>query len=196
MRVLYHKEEVEILDDIKIEVHDNKVKVEGPKGSLEKDFSFVPVKISIKENKVVVEAYLAKKKEYAVVRTVASHIKNMMLGVKHGFRYYMKIVYAHFPMSIKVEGDKVIIENFLGGRSKRIAKIVGKDTKVVVKGDDVIVEGIDIQAVGQTVANIREATRLKGNEKKCPHGRGGGPGVLDGIYPYKREIIGVAVKEI
>jgi len=102
----------------------------------------------------------------------------------------MKIVYAHFPMSIKVEGDKVIIENFLGEKAPRIAKIVGKDTKVYVKGDDVIVEGIDVEAVGQTAANIHLATHLTGKMRKCPHGRGGGPGILDGIYLYRKEIIG------
>ncbi|MCD6509553.1 MAG: 50S ribosomal protein L6 [Thermoprotei archaeon] len=196
MKVLYHKEEVEIIEGVKVTVEGSKVHVEGPKGVLEKDFGFAPVNIRLEGDKVVVETFMARKKEYAVVRTIAAHIKNMMLGVKYGFRYYLKIVYAHFPMSIKVEGNKVVIENFLGGRDKRIAKIVGKDTKVMVKGDDVIVEGIDVIAVGQTAANISNAARLRGKEKKCPHGRGGGPGVLDGIYPYKREIIGVSVKEL
>ncbi len=196
MRIFYHKEEVDIIEGVNVEVQGSKVRVSGPKGTLEKDFSHAPVNIRLEDNKVIVETFFARKKEYAVVRTVAAHIRNMMLGVKYGVRYYLKIIYAHFPMSVKVEGDKVIIENFLGGRDKRVAKIVGKHTKVLVKGDDVIVEGIDIEAVGQTAANIYEATRLRGKERKCPHGRGGGPGVLDGIYPYKREIIGLKVEEI
>ena len=196
VRVIYHAEEVEIPDNVEVKVEGKRVTVKGPKGELTKDFSHAPVNIRLEDKKVIVEVYMARKKEYSVVKTIASHIKNMILGITHGFRYYLKIVYAHFPISVKVEGDKVIIENFLGERAPRIAKIVGKDVKVYVKGDDVIVEGIDIQAVSQTAANIREVTKLRGKQRRSPHGRGGGPGVLDGIYPYKREIIGVAVKEI
>lgn len=206
MRLFIFKEKVDVPDNVEIRVEGLKVTVKGPKGTLSKDFSYAPVTIKlIEENvkgktvrRVIVETYLPRKKEYATTRSIASHIKNMILGVTHGFRYYMKIIYAHFPVSVKVDEKRrvVIIENFLGRKAPIEAKIVGKDTKVYVKGDDVIVEGVDIEAVGQTVANIRQATILRGDERPCPHGRGGGPGVLDGIYPYKKEIIGLKVKEI
>ncbi|RLF25852.1 MAG: 50S ribosomal protein L6 [Thermoprotei archaeon] len=190
MRVAYAREVVEIPSGAEVRTEGKVVRIRGPKAELVKDFSHAPVNIRLENNKVVIEVLFARKKEYACLRTIASKIKNMILGVTKGFRYYMKIVYAHFPMSIKVEGDKVIIENFLGEKAPRIAKIVGKDTKVYVKGDDVIVEGIDVEAVGQTAANIHLATHLTGKMRKCPHGRGGGPGILDGIYLYRKEIIG------
>ncbi|NIU39655.1 50S ribosomal protein L6, partial [Candidatus Bathyarchaeota archaeon] len=83
---------------------------------------------------------------------------------------------SHFPISVKVKEKTVVIENFTGERSPRIAKIMG-DTKVTVKGEDVIVQGINIEDVSQTAANIQNATKIK---KKDPRV------FLDGIYVYER----------
>ena len=188
MREVYAYEEVEIPENVEVKLDGYKVRVKGPLGELEKDFSYARLRniiIRMEDRKIVVEMYLGRKKEYATVRTIASHIKNMIIGVTKGFRYKMKIIYAHFPMSVKVEGDKVVIENFLGQKAKRYAKIVG-NVKVYVQRDDVIIEGIDIEAVGQTAANIHLATHLTGKMRLCPHGREGGPGVLDGIYLYEK----------
>lgn len=181
-------ERVNVPENVKVIVNGYKVRVAGPKGELEKDFSHVGTKnvlIYMDGDEVVVEVCHGRKRECALARTIATHIRNMIIGVTKGFRYKMKIVYAHFPMSVKVEGDKVVIENFLGQKTKKYAKIVG-DVKVRVEKDDVIIEGIDIEAVGQTAANIHLATHLRGSLKLCPHGRDGGPGVLDGIYLYEK----------
>jgi large subunit ribosomal protein L6 len=80
----------------------------------------------------------------------------------------------------------VVIENFLGRRGKVTARIL-PGVKVRVDKDDVIVEGVDKEAVAQTAANIHQATRLRGKQHMCPHGREGGPGILDGIYLYAVE---------
>ena len=190
MRIVRHEERVEIPENVKVEIDGKKVTVEGPLGKITKDFSHARVSIRKEGNEIVVTTFFARKKEYAVVKTIASHIKNMIIGVTRGYRYKMKVVYAHFPMNITVDENKklVIIENFLGRKETRYAKIVG-DVKVTVQKDDVIVEGIDIDCVAQTCANIHLATHLTGDEKLCPHGREGGPGVLDGIYLYAKEHI-------
>ena len=72
----------------------------------------------------------------------------------------------------------MLIKNFTGERGVRVAKIVG-DTKVRVEGDDVIVQGINIEDVGQTAANIEQATRVKEKDPRV---------FLDGIYIYERKI--------
>merc|ERR1712137_1432748 len=46
--------------------------------------------------KVTVEMWFGSSKQNAVLRTVITHIKNMMIGVTKGFRYKMRFVYAHF----------------------------------------------------------------------------------------------------
>lgn len=188
VKVFQVEERVKIPSDVKVQVDGKKVIVEGPLGKVERDFSFAKkIEITKEDDYVKVETYIANKREYSLVKTIASHINNMILGVTKGFRYKMKIVYAHFPMTLKVEKDKVVIENFLGERGKRYAEIL-PGVKVKVEKEDVIVEGIDKEAVAQTAANIHHATQLTGDRRPSPHGREGtGPGVLDGIYLYAVE---------
>jgi large subunit ribosomal protein L6 len=71
-----------------------------------------------------------------------------------------------------VEGKAISIENFMGERKPRIARIVGQSL-VVVQGDEVIVTGIDKEHVGQTAANVEQATRIKGRDPRV---------FQDGIY--------------
>jgi large subunit ribosomal protein L6 len=101
----------------------------------------------------------------------------MIKGVSQGFVYKMKIVFVHFPTSVKVVEKEVHIENFIGERKARIAPILG-NTKVTVKQDDVIIEGIDIDEVSQTAANIQTRTRIRNKDLRK---------FLDGIYVYSKE---------
>lgn len=117
MKLLYQpyaSSTVEVPPDVQVEVSDSKVTVRGPKGSLAKDFSHARVSIRLEGNKVIVESYVKGKKGRSICGTIASHIENMIKGVNEGFTYKLKIVYSHFPISVKIEGDKVVIENFRG----------------------------------------------------------------------------------
>ncbi|MEM0468153.1 MAG: 50S ribosomal protein L6, partial [Pyrobaculum sp.] len=82
----------------------------------------------------------------------------------------------------KVQGSQLIIENFLGRKSKIVLEIP-KGVKVEVKGkEDIIIEGIDRDLVSRFAAAVQQATELRGDERPSPHGREGGLGVVDGIY--------------
>ena len=181
-KVVHVAEEVEVPEGVEVKVDGMKVTVKGPKGELTRDFSHargVIIRLDEGGRKVVVEAFFANRRKKALVGTIASHIENMITGVTKGFRYKLKIIYSHFPVSVKVEGDKVIIENFLGEKAPRVAKIVG-NTTVKVQGSDVIVEGIDIEAVGQTAANIELATKVKDKDRRV---------FVDGIYIYEKGVM-------
>ncbi len=171
------REEVEIPQGVEVEVQGSKVIVKGPKGVLERDFSHAKGILLYKEgNKIIVETYFADRRKKALVGTIASHIENMIVGVTKGWRYKLKIITTHFPVTVKVSGNEVIIENFLGEKAPRKAKIVGNVT-VKVQGKDVIVEGIDLEAVAQTAANIELATKVKDKDRRV---------FVDGIYIYWR----------
>lgn len=172
---------VEIPKEVTVEIDGLKVKVKGPLGEIYKDFSHTTGQITIRkeENKVIVEVVgKPRRKKLALVGTIAAHIENMIIGVTKGFTYRLKIVYGHFPMSVKVKGNYVVIENFIGERSPRYAKIVG-NVKVQIEQDDVIVKGIDIEEVGQTAANIENATRVTDRDPRI---------FLDGIFIYHKEV--------
>ena len=160
-------------ENVTVEIDNKTVKVTGPKGTLQKQFKyFHDIAITKKENKIFVTSKSDKKKVRAMIGTIIAHVKNMVKGVAEGYTYKMKIVYSHFPVTIKIEGDKFLINNFLGEKMPRIAKILG-DTKIEVKGQDVILTGPDVEDVGQTCANIEQACRITKYDRRV---------FMDGIY--------------
>ncbi|KPV65442.1 MAG: 50S ribosomal protein L6 [Candidatus Bathyarchaeota archaeon BA1] len=167
---------IEIPEGVEVSVDGKVVTVRGEKGELIRDFSHTPVSIRLQENLIMVQAKWPQKREAALVGTVCSHIQNMIIGVTKGFTYKLKVVFSHFPISVKVDGKTVKIENFTGERSPRVAKIMG-DTKVSVKDDDIILQGINVEDVSQTAANIERATKVKRKDPRV---------FLDGIYTYER----------
>ena len=169
---------VQVPDDVDVNVEKRKVTVTGAKGTLVRDFSHVPISIEAEDNKTVrVWAEWPRKKEASLVGTVHSHIQNMITGVEKGFSYKLKIVFSHFPISAKVQGKSVLIENFTGERRARRSKIIG-DAQVKVQSEDIIVEGINLEDVSQTAANIEQATKVKNKDPRV---------FLDGIYVYERK---------
>lgn len=170
--------EIVIPEEVIVDISGNKIKVSGPKGELEKELKLTKeIRIEKIGNKIKVSSESERRKIKAMVGTTSAHIRNAIKGVTKGYTYKLKVVFSHFPMTVKVEGDKVIIQNFLGERTPRIAKIVG-NTKVEVSGTDITVSGIDIDSVGLTAHNLELATRRTGYDKKV---------FQDGIYIYSKE---------
>jgi len=176
MRVIEAVKSIKIPEGVEVKVEGRVVTVKGEKGVLTNDFSHTPVYIGLNGSTVVVRANWPRKREAALVGTVCSHIQNMITGVTKGFTYKLKIVFSHFPISVKVREKTLAIENFSGERSPRIVKVIG-DAKVTVKDEDVIVQGINIEDVSQTAANIETGTKVKIKDPRV---------FLDGIYIYER----------
>ncbi|MFQ6011485.1 MAG: 50S ribosomal protein L6 [Nitrososphaerales archaeon] len=168
---------VTIPDGITAELVDTELSIKGPLGTNKKSFLRIPVTISVVKDSVVIKALGHRKFDLSVMNTAKSVINNMILGATTGFSYKLKMVYAHFPMSVKTSGDKVLIENFYGERSPRVARIMG-ECKLTTSGEDVIVEGISLEDVGQTAANIERATKVKKKDQRV---------FLDGVYVYEKK---------
>ena len=151
--------------------------VKGKLGESKKNFDKVNVNISVQGDKVVLAPFSTKKKDNVIINTVTSILNNMVTGVTKGYTYKVKVVYAHFPITVKTKGRQVLVENFVGERSPRVSNIVG-DCKVTVEGDDVIVKGVSLEDVGQTAANIEQATKIKRKDQRV---------FLDGLYIYHKE---------
>lgn len=177
MRALEAVKTVEVPNEVEVSVKDRIVSVNGKKGALTRDFSESPVTIQLEGKEITVQASWPRKREASLVGTISSHIQNMITGVSQGFTYKLKIVFAHFPISVKVKENMVSIENFTGERSPRWARIMG-DSKVSAKEDDVIVQGINLEDVSQTAANIERATKVKRKDPRV---------FLDGIFVYEKK---------
>ena len=166
------REEVEIPEGITVEIEGNLVKVKGPKGEIDRELSYPGFKLFTEDNKVVIYKDFPRRNDIAIARTFKAHIANMIKGVTDGFTYRLKVVYSHFPITVKVQDDKVYIENFLGEKAPRIAEILPGVT-VKVMGGELLVEGVDKEKVGQTAANIEQATKVVGKDRRV---------FQDGIY--------------
>jgi large subunit ribosomal protein L6 len=166
---------VEIPEKVNATLDGRIITIKGEKGELTRDFSHAPININLDGKIVTVQANWPRKKEASLVGTVRSHIENMVKGVTKGFTYKMKIVFSHFPITVKIQGKSFTINNFTGERSARSAKIMG-DTKVLVNGDDVIIQGINLEDVSQTAANIQNSTKIRSKDPRV---------FLDGIYVYE-----------
>jgi large subunit ribosomal protein L6 len=151
--------------------------IKGKLGEEKKDFDKVNVNISVEGRQVFISPFSAKRKDGVIINTALSHVSNMITGVTKGYTYRLKIVYAHFPITVKTKGDQILVENFVGERSPRVARIVG-NCKVTVEGDDIVVKGVSIEEVGQTAANVELSTKIRRKDQRI---------FLDGIYIYQKE---------
>ncbi len=158
-----------IPEGIEIKLENFRVFVKGKNGNLEKDFHSPifreEVSIEKLENSIKIFTKSDKRKFKSEVGTIASIIQNMIKGVTEGFTYKLKMIYMHFPMTVKVSGKEVIVSNFLGEKQPRKSDIVG-ESKVEVNGDEIIVTGISKEDVGQTAANIERATWIKSRDRR------------------------------
>ena len=168
--------EIQIPDDVHVSLKGNMLHVKGPLGHVYKNFKKIPVTIEIDDKKILLKQAGEREKYYAVRNTARSIIQILCAGVVDGFTIKMKVVFSHFPITVKVEGKKVLIENFQGERAPRISMIKG-DTKVDVKGDDVIITGPVLTDVSQTAANIQQKSKVKNKDHRV---------FLDGIYRYSK----------
>jgi len=168
--------EVELPDGVSANYKEGKVTVTGPLGNVSQDFSKIPVDLAIRGKSVKLLTHGARRKNRSVINTAKSLINNAVHGVTKGYEYKLKVIYAHFPVTVKVQGKKILVENFYGERSPRVADIIG-DTKAEVQGEDVVLNGVSIQDVGQTAANLEQATKVKRKDQRV---------FLDGVYVYER----------
>ena len=152
---------VEIPEGVAVNVDGGMVTVKGPKGEVRRQLCYPMIDITKEDSRMIVNSRLDRKRHRAMVGTLAAHIGNMIAGVTKGYEYKMKVVYSHFPIQLKAASDELIINNFLGERKSRSARIL-PGAKVEIGKDELKITGIDKEHVGQTMANIEQATRVHG----------------------------------
>jgi len=171
------KEILEIPEGINVTMKKHMIQFQGPLGKTFKSFRKIPVNIEINDGKLTLKAQGTRKRDYSILHTARSLIKNIFEGLIEGYTIKMKVVYAHFPITVKVKEKTILIENFQGERAPRMTTIVG-NTKIVPKGEDVILTGEVWTDITQTAANIELKTKVKNKDHRV---------FLDGIYVYEKK---------
>lgn len=156
-------EKIMLPDGVTATFENDTLTIKGEKGEVSRVFSHPKINIKLTGNILELQSKDVRRKDKALIGTFIAHINNMKRGVTQGFEYKMKTVFSHFPIKTMVEGDEFIIQNFLGERAPRHAKIL-EGVTVDAKGENITVTGIDKEKVGQTVANIERATKVKNRD--------------------------------
>merc|ERR1712156_1092937 len=178
MKVINTNQSVTVPDEVDVSVKSRVATVKGSRGTLVKSFKHLAVDISMPNKKTVrVEKWFGKKKELAAVRTVCSHITNLINGVTKGYKYKMRAVYAHSPINCAITegGTLVEVRNFLGEKYTRRVRmhdgVVCENSKE--QKDELIITGNSIEDVSQSVALIQQSTTVKNKDIRK---------FLDGLY--------------
>lgn len=175
-------QEIQIPNGIKVSLSEDgqQMLVSGKLGSTAKQINERLMSVKLDGSKISIAETKNKKlskKAALAAQAFASELKSAMDGVERGMERRMKIVFAHFPMSIEIKGGAFLAKNVLGEKKPRVAKIVGS-TKVEVKGQEVTIKGVDPYDVGQTAANIHRLSFVRRKDSRV---------FQDGIYFVEEE---------
>lgn len=160
--------EIEVPKGVTVEIKGNHIEVKGSLGMNKREFNDSLLKVHKKDEKIIIETVkekgLAKKADKAE-GSFKKELENDMKGVNEHFEKKMRIVFAHFPITVEVQGNIFVIKNIIGERFPRKSEIVGT-TKIEAKGQNVRVYGTSLDDVGQTAANIRKACKIRNKDNR------------------------------
>lgn len=167
---------VRLPNGVNVQIDGTTLRVTGPKGQLERNVRFPQMTITCDGKEVVISTDSKRKEIVSMVGTIEAHTKNMCKGVLEGFEYRMKVVYSHFPIQLKLAGNRLEINNFLGEKKPRYA-LIEQGVTAKVGTDEVVLTGINRELVGNTAANIEHATHIRNRDPRV---------FQDGIFIVQR----------
>jgi large subunit ribosomal protein L6 len=114
---------VELPSGVKATVVGKTVTLSAGNRVVTKAFSAEGVEVKAESNHVLLTADSASNRYISKMNAMVSHLENMAKGTQKDFEYRMTVVFSHFPMTVNVKDNIVEINNFLGEKKPRRAKI-------------------------------------------------------------------------
>jgi large subunit ribosomal protein L6 len=169
-------ESIELPANTQAEIKGKEVTIKGSLGSNSRRFNDALLKVTKESNKINIESVahtlaLSKKARMAEI-SFAKEIRNDVSGVNKHYELNMQVVFAHFPITVEVKDNTVLIKNLIGERAPRVASIAGS-TKIEVKGQNIRIYGVSLDDVSQTAANMRKACKIRDKDGRV---------FQDGVY--------------
>jgi len=170
---------IEIQEGTKISLKDNLLIVSGPKGESSRAFAHPKVIISINNKEINLKTVgNVSKREKKILNTFTAHIKNMVGGVSKTYNYKLKVCSGHFPMSLSMDKENILIKNFLGEKIPRKVKLIN-NVNVNIDGDIISISSVDKELAGRMSSSIEQATRITNKDRRR---------FMDGIWIIEKGI--------
>ncbi len=164
------KSEIKIPEGVQVEVANYQIKVKGPQGEVVRNLPRMGISISKEDNNIVIS--IKRLQQRVLLGTWTAHVNNLIKGVQEPFVYQLKICSSHFPMSAKLQGNEIILQNFIGEKSPRRVKLPpGADVKI--NGEIIEVKSVDKELAGRVCTLIERLTVLTNKDRRV---------FMDGIY--------------
>ena len=179
-------ERLQIPTGVTVSIANRVVTVKGPRGTLIKDLRHLQLDLRVlrKGTQLSVRRWFGRRADIACINSAKAAVRNMINGVTKGYRLKLRFAYAHFPINVSAEGQKVEIRNFLGEkRVRRIAVPTGIKvyrTDAAKTKDELVLEGNDLEEVSHVAARLHESCLVKNKDIRM---------FLDGIYVQTKEFI-------
>lgn len=145
------RQPIDIPNGIEVKIDGINVKVKGPKGSLESNFH-EDMKISLKDNQVVVERPSDDKKHRSLHGLTRTLISNMIKGVTTGYSKELEINGVGYRAA--KQGNNLVMN--IGYSHQVIVPEVDGIKIEVPSPNKIVISGPDKQKVGQFAAEVRE----------------------------------------
>lgn len=155
--------EIEVPQDIKIKLEGNSIEFEKQGIRLVREFR--KIKIKLEGNKIVIDEKKSDKRKKKLINSFRAHINNIIRGMNSPYVYKLQICFVHFPTTVEIKGNELLVKNFLGETTPRKA-IILDGVKVKKEDTFIIVESPDREAAGQTAANIEKATKIRNKDRR------------------------------
>ncbi len=154
-----------IPDGVEVTLDGHSMIIKGKLGTVQRRIGSLFVNLKKDKNTITLSSPSSLRKNKRMLYTTKSHISNMIYGVQHGYTYKLKMCAGHFPITAKVEGQVVTISNFLGEKIPRKSKIL-PHVAVTIDKDLITVQSPDLEAAGQTAANLEQTTGVGKRDRR------------------------------
>lgn len=144
------KKPITIPQDVKVEIKDNQIILEGPKGKLIRTLS-PRINLEIKDNQLFLKRQANTKLDRALHGLSRALISNMLKGVTEGYVLELEIVGVGFKAQL--QGNNL---NMQLGFSHPVNLPIPEGIKIETpKPTQITVRGIDKEKVGEVASEIR-----------------------------------------
>jgi len=174
-------ESIDAPDGIECSLKDKVLNCKKGSTELAKTINIPGIEVRLSGKTITFDCISGNKNDYKTIKSLIAHMKNFFAGFENKFVYKLESANVHFPMTLKVEGSRLMINNFLGEKKPRFA-VIRPNVNVELKGAKITISSADKEAAGQTAANFEKATKIRNRDRRV---------FQDGIYITEKPVGGI-----